>query len=588
MDFPTLKLDAAELTLYTSSHWPTIIETGTAPLLGWLPILKRHSQRVGASLVVRSLLSGDIVQSLGRDPISELKACQQSGYWLVITHPSASPDILAALVSDVMSSSQGTRPGPRFRLWIVVESPSELPGWVVRASFRILMENLAPYGLRNLAMSLSDQFEDEILRRAAQDVRFSKILAAFCMLHATIFLRQQHSLIGWLQGRVTVEDFAAVSTTLQLTLWPSTRAAASRPLEWPRMRSAAEVDYAGSAENPYDGRTLATLLRAYLQQNLLTPRFEAFPGLLVPNPVASGSGVAVTKLRELLKSPQESVERPEFLGLHPLSYTAADHRRLDEVFAMLASLFHEGGAAALPSDFAQGQLVSHELEQIRLIAMQYRLDQPLQTNFNKSLPGSFKGSQRSSQSNLSEVSPGQNLKKKQGKASGGKGKPMPSKGAKNVKRGSIIAAQGWEHPDRPIWEAPLLNERELAVGRSIQKIISALTSLSPIVNLPAGARVGVGGIIMAHLVVEQGAFNGLLKTTQKLLMVVDAVVKGSTERTSVLPLSCVWHHVLELEAGRVPLPLLALSWPCPSIDTWIQVCFASKVIASYLFLQNAK
>ena len=292
----------------------------------------------------------------------------------------------------------------------------------MRVSFRILMENLAADGLRNLAMSLSEQFEDEILRRAAQDLRFSKILIALCMIHASIFLRQQHGYIGWLEGKVTVEDFVAVSTTLQLALWPTTRAAASRPLEWPRIRSAAEVDYAGSAENPYDGRTLATLLRAYLQPNLLTPRYEVFPGLLVPNPVVSASGSTATKIRELLKSPNESGEQPELLGLHPLSYNTADHCRLDETFALLASLFHKGGAAALPSDFSPGQLISHELEQIRLVAMQYKVDRPLQSNFNKNLPGSFKGSQRSSQSNLLDASPGQNLKKKQGKASGGKGK----------------------------------------------------------------------------------------------------------------------------------------------------------------------
>ena len=95
---------------------------------------------------------------------------------------------------------------------------------------------------------------------------------------------------------------------------------------------------------------------------------------------------------------------------------------MDETFALLASLFHKGGAAALPSDFSPGQLISHELEQIRLVAMQYKVDRPLQSNFNKNLPGSFKGSQRSSQSNLLDASPGQNLKKKQGKASGGKGK----------------------------------------------------------------------------------------------------------------------------------------------------------------------
>ena len=154
---------------------------------------------------------------------------------------------------------------------------------------------------------------------------------------------------------------------------------------------------------------------------------------------------------------------------------------------------------------------------------------------------------------------------------------MPSKAVKNAKRGSIIAAQGWEHPDHTIWEAPFLNEREIAVGRSIQKIFNAIATLSPVVNVPAGARVGVGGILMAHLVVEQNAFNGLLRSTKTLLSVIDAVVKGSTGRTCVLPLTALWQHVLELEAGRVPLPLLALSWPCPSIDTWIQVCFSKQL-----------
>jgi hypothetical protein len=571
LDFPILKLDVAELTLYTNTHWPTMIETGSMPFLGWLPILKRHSQRVGASLIVRSLLREDIVQSLIRDPISELKACQQSGNWLVITHPSASPDILTALVSEVMSLSQGIRPGSRFRLWIVVESSSQLPGWVVRVSFRIRMENLVADGLMNLAMSLSEQFDDDVLRRAAQDIRFSKIIAAFCMLHASIFLRQQYGKIGWLDGRVTNEDFVAVSKTLMLALWPTTRAAASRPLEWSRIRAATEVDYAGSAENPYDGRTLATLLRAYLQPNLLTPRHEVFPGLLVPNPVASASLVAVTKFRELLRSPHESGERPERLGLHQLSHNAAAHRRLDEIFEMIATLFQEG-AAAFPTDFSQSQLISHELEKIRAVTMQYNVDQPLRASFNKNRQGSFKGSQRSSQGSQSDLSPGQNLKKKPGKASGGKGKLLPSKGAKNVKRGSISVVQGWENLDHPIWEAPLLNERETAVGRPIQKIISAIAALPPIVNLPAGSRVGVGGILMTHLVVEVTAFNGLLRTTHKLLSVIDAVVKGSSERTCVFPLASMWQHVLELEAGRVPLPLLALSWPCPTIDTWIQVC----------------
>ena len=592
-------LDARELSLYTSACWPTIIETGKDSAIGWRAILDRHSRRFGATLVIRSLLCGEILHNISRDPLTELKACQQSGFWLVLLHPNASSDVLALLVNEILMSSQSTKANSKFRLWIIVDSVnSELPQWVSRVSFRIRLEILAPNGLRGLSTALADQIDDETLRKAAQDLRLCKIVGSFCVMHATIVLRQRQRYVGWIQGAVSAEDFAAASNSLQLCLWPTTRAAAGRPLDWLRIRSVAEVDYSGSVDNPYDARTLCTIIRAFLSQGILAQRYEAFQGLIVPHPLPSGSGSSLTKLRELLQSALDPGERPEWLGLHPVCVNVEDPRNSDEVLELLASLFYDGGAAALPSDFSTKQLLMHELEQIRELAIQYQIDRPLPPNFNRNRTGSFKIPQRSARSSQADASspagsgkvirrvPSKNLSAPvpPGASGTGKGKAAPSKGAKPVKRGSVIAIQPWEHPDHAVWEGPVLSDRENAICRTARKILDAIAALPPVMSTATQARTAQKSIMMAHLAEEQAAFNHLIKTAESILVAINAAVKGITERTSPSLLLTVWKHALDLEAGRIPTPILAISWPCPNVDSWIQ----ARQLVLYLEMSNLR
>jgi hypothetical protein len=589
LDSSTPTLDARELSLFTSTNWPSIIETGTDPSIGWRPILQRHSHRLGSTLVIRSLLCGEVLHNVARDPIVELRACQQAGSWLVLTHPSASPDVLSLLVNEVLASLRGgcIKTNPKFRLWIIVASvDSNLPEWIARVSLRVRLDILAPNGLRGLSTALADQIDDETLRKSAQDLRLCKIVGSFCMLHATIALRQRHGLMGWIHGRTSAEDFAAAANSLQLSLWPTTRAAAGRPLDWPRVRSAAEVDYGGSVDNPYDARTLCTVIRAYLSQGVIAQRYEAFTGLFVPHPLPSGSANSVSKLRELLQSALELGEKPEWLGFHPLCTAPEDPRRSDEILELLATLFYDGGAAALLTDFTQKQLVAHELEQIRELAVQYQIDRPLPPIFNKNRAGSFKNPQKSSRSSqgdsTSPAGAGKHLRRASvSKASAapvvgapgpvpGKAKAMPPKGMKPVKRGSVTVIQSWEHPDHAVWEGTILSDRESAIGRTARRILDAISALPPISSTATGVRNSQRSILMSHFAEEHVAFKFLLKTAENLLLAINAAVRGTTDRSSPALLHSVWQHVLDLEAGRMPVPILAISWSCPNIDSWIQ------------------
>ena len=578
LESATPALDSGVLNLFSNACWPTIIETGSTPAVDWRSILERNSQKLGATMVMRSLLCGEVMHNIAADPLTELKACQQAGLWLVLQHPGASQQILTMLVNEVVSSYKTNKPNTRFRLWIVVESvQSDLPDWVGKVSLRLRSEIFAPNNMQGLSASLADQINDETLRKAAQDQKLCKILGAFCMMHASIVLRQRQRPLGWIDGRATAEDFAAASNTLQLALWPTTRAAAGRPLDWPRIRSAAEVDYLGSAENPYDARTLCSIIRAYLHQGVLAQRYEAFPGLLIPNPPASASGNAGAKLKELLQSSLEPKDKQEWLGLHPFCVKADDPHRIDEVLELLSTLFFDGGATALPTDFTQNQLLSYESEQIHELAVLYNMDHSFQPSFSKIQSGSFKTQQRSGLSNQADspspATKGQIIRRVPSKNMnvGGKGKLTQIKGNRQVKRGSVTVIQSWERPDVAIWEGPVLNERESTVCRNARRILEAIAALQPTYTPVVSTRSGQKSILMSHLLVELSAFKNVIKTAENLMIVINAVVKGITYRTSPGHLQRLWPHIQELEAGRMPLPILQLSWQCPNIDSWIQV-----------------
>ena len=240
---------------------------------------------------------------------------KRSGDWTLLQNCHLSKTFMPDLEAQVSLLQQPqTAVNPGFRLYLTSMPTDFFPVFVLQNSIKLTNE--APTGLRANMVRCYGELKDEemdvftaseVFPECSKEHAFKKLIFGLCFFHSVALERKKFGPLGWnVKYEWNDTDFHVSKQWLTLFL----KEQATIP--WESLEYIiGQINYGGRVTDPQDRGTLLTILRIYLNANILHEGYSFSPSGKYRAP----ENTTLVQYREVLQQ-LPSVDDPEVFGMH--------------------------------------------------------------------------------------------------------------------------------------------------------------------------------------------------------------------------------------------------------------------------------
>jgi dynein heavy chain len=299
IEFPTPQLSM----VYKDSNCTTplifVLSTGSDPKSGFDVFSKEMD--------IKNINSISLGQGQGEKAEKMIKECSKMngpGGWVLLQNCHLAISWMPRLEALCEEFNIETT-HPEFRLWLTAMPSDKFPVSVLQNSVKMTLE--PPTGLKsNLKLSYT-QLDDKILNSCKKQTEFKKLVFGLCFFHAIVQERRKFGPIGWnIAYEFTYEDLLVSRRQLQLFLDDYEEV----PFKVINFITA-EINYGGRVTDDKDKRLISTILRGYINPNMLIDGFKLSESGVYVSPEPGVQADYLNYIESLPLTPN-----PEVFGLH--------------------------------------------------------------------------------------------------------------------------------------------------------------------------------------------------------------------------------------------------------------------------------
>ena len=169
---------------------------------------------------------------------------------------------------EIIVENLGNNVHPDFRLWLTSMPSERFPVSTLQNSVKMTLE--PPQGLRSNLKRTYDLLDNKILNDCKKPNEFKKILFGFAFFHAIVQDRRKFGPIGWnIPYAFTYEDFDVCMKQLKIFL-DEYNQIPYKVLNY----LGAEINYGGRVTDDKDVRLIKTILRRYINENIVEDGYK--------------------------------------------------------------------------------------------------------------------------------------------------------------------------------------------------------------------------------------------------------------------------------------------------------------------------
>lgn len=294
----------------------------------------------------------------GQGPIAArmIESGVRSGDWIFLQNCHLAKSWMPAMESIVKAFTDTTQKRapnhPDFRLWLSSMPTVGFPTSVLQSAVKVTNE--PPAGLRaNLKRSI-ESIEPDFYEKHQLGVLWRRSIMGLSFFHAIIQERKRFGPLGW-NIPYEFNDSDRDCGFLNFNIWSK-----EGSIPWDALLYiTGNVTYGGRVTDSWDQRLLNTIMRRFIGDECLEPRYSFSSDGTYRAP---GNANTVEELKEYIDNlPNE--DSPEVFGMHPNAQLAAQKREVGLMLDTLAMVTPKAGGGGAES--IQNQQVLDVLNQVK-------------------------------------------------------------------------------------------------------------------------------------------------------------------------------------------------------------------------------
>jgi len=240
-----------------------VLSSGADPM----DSLNRLADEMGMSKKLFAISLGQ-----GQGPVADKIITEGvvKGNWVLLQNCHLSVSYMPKLESTVEQWDPAAL-HPEFRLWLTSMPSNAFPVMVLQNSVKMTME--PPGGLRANLIGSYSSFDDTFLESSSKPESFRRLLFGLCFFHAIVQERRRFGPLGWnILYEWTAQDLSI--TYLQVVKF------LDKYEEIPykvMLFLTGHINYAGRVTDDIDRLTLNTMLKDYVNENVLQDGYKFSP-----------------------------------------------------------------------------------------------------------------------------------------------------------------------------------------------------------------------------------------------------------------------------------------------------------------------
>eukprot|EP00727_Mastigamoeba_balamuthi_P012891 m51a1_g8224 putative dynein heavy chain axonemal (4742) ;mRNA; r:111319-133683 len=291
----------------------------------------------------RKLEAVSLGQGQGPRAEAAMKDCMEKGFWVLLQNCHLAESWMPTL-EKMVEAVTPEKVHKDFRLWLTSMPTAKFPISVLQNGIKLTIE--PPRGIKANMIRSYSTFDDSFLASVTgtKNHAWKRLLFNLCFVHSVILERRKFGPLGWnVAYEFTSGDLNVCVKQLKIFMTDY------EDIPWKMLRFlAGNINYGGRVTDPWDQRTLNTLISTFYTEASIEP--ERYPLTPSGTYVSPADGTMREYMAHLRRFPID--DGPEAFGMHDnadLSYRQASIRALFDDILVLEASSSSGGSSEAAS-----------------------------------------------------------------------------------------------------------------------------------------------------------------------------------------------------------------------------------------------